>query len=442
MSSVYQRGDRWYLRFRDHTGKWRDQRCAARSKTEARRLADDLQRKCERQRLGLEAVPDADGGGTFSALITWWLLTYSKASPSHSRNESTLKHLLDSELAPLRLVDVTSGKIESFLQGKSEDLGPQSINHLRRFILTAFNRAKRAGRFTGPNPAADVQRRKVPRRPYDYLRASEVPLVLGALAPKWRPLFAAALFTGLRRGELLGLRKQDVDLDARLLTVCRSHARDTTKGGHADVIPIASDLLPYLRSAIDASPSDLVFPKEDGTMMRPDVDLEGLLRRTLRRAGIVTGWKHKCRKKGCTHVEDAEDAALRRCPVHNHKLWPTAKVRPLRFHDLRHTTASLLMMAGASPAAVQRIMRHNDPRITMDFYGHLAPDFLRAEVDRLHFAVSPPLAAPVLQTRAERAPTGTPRRATTPQIPRDPLARPRGLEPLTYGSGGRRAGPF
>ncbi len=442
MASVYRKGDRWYLRFRDQTGRWRDRSSAARSKTEARRLVDDLERKCERQRLGLEAIPDVDGGGTFASLLDWWLLTYSKASPSHARNTFTLKkHLLHSELAPMHLVDVTSGKIESFLQAKSGGLGPQSINHLRRFILTAFNRARRAGRYAGSNPATEVERRKVPQRPHDYLRAAEVPLVLAALAPSWRPLFATALYTGLRRGELLGLRKSDVDLDSRLISVCRSHGRDTTKGGHADVIPIAIELLPYLRSAVEASPSALVFPREDGTMMRPDVDLEGRLRRTLRRAGIVTGWTHKCRKQACTHVEHASDALLRKCPVHGHKLWPTAQVRPLRFHDLRHTTASLLMMAGANPAAVQRIMRHHDPRITTEVYGHLAPEYLRTEVDRLQFEppAPPPLAAGLLQPPAKRTPATTPRRSKTPEIPISRVARPRGFEPLTYGSGGRRS---
>jgi hypothetical protein len=43
------------------------------------------------------------------------------------------------------------------------------------------------------------------------------------------------------------------------------------------------------------------------------------------------------------------------------------------------------MMAGANPAAVQRILRHSDPRITTEVYGHLAPGYLRAEIDRLHF---------------------------------------------------------
>jgi len=72
------------------------------------------------------------------------------------------------------------------------------------------------------------------------------------------------------------------------------------------------------------------------------------------------------------------------------------QVRPIRFHDLRHTTASLLMMAGANPAAVQRILRHRDPRLTTEVYGHLAPDYLKGEVDRLSFGVTG-LAEPVEQ---------------------------------------------
>ena len=69
MSSVYQRGSKWYLRYRDHTGRWRDRASAARTKTEARRLADDVERKCERQHLGLEAVVPEDGGGTLDCLL-------------------------------------------------------------------------------------------------------------------------------------------------------------------------------------------------------------------------------------------------------------------------------------------------------------------------------------------------------------------------------------
>jgi integrase len=232
--------------------------------------------------------------------------------------------------------------------------------------------------------------------------------VLAALPTRWRGLFATAIYTGMRKGELLGLRKTDVDLQRRLVAVARSYDRDTTKGGHADVLPIAAELLPYLEAAIDASPSDLVFPKPDGTMASETLSLEIVLRRALRRAGIVTSYRHSCRRHGCGHREEATDAILRRCPTCNMKLWPHGLVRPIRFHHLRHTTASLLMMAGANPAAVQRIMRHSDPRLTTEVYGHLAPGYLRSEIDRLQLAPPAP-ESPRLEVAIETSPFGSSR---------------------------------
>jgi len=388
---VMVRNGRYVLRWKDGTGQRRFVTSNASTKTEAKRLLRELQQQAERQRLGLEALPPEDGGGSLTALLNWWLTSCSTSSPSHARNESVIRtHLLSSELAPLPLTAITSAKVEAFLHRKEQEgLSPQSLNHLRGFLSRAFNTARRLGRYKGQNPISDVQKRRIPKRPPSYLKADEVARLLQALAPRWQPMFATAIYTGLRKSELIGLRKIDVDLDARLLTVSRSRDRDTTKGGHADTIPIAAELVPYLERAIAASPSELVFPRHDGSMMREDVDLVSVLRRAMARAGIVTGWRHLCRRKGCGHVEKASDGSLRRCPVDGRKLWPKPEVRAVRFHDTRHTTASLLMMSGANPAAVQRIMRHADPKLTMDVYSHLAPDYLRAEVDRLAFGVRP-----------------------------------------------------
>jgi integrase len=167
-----------------------------------------------------------------------------------------------------------------------------------------------------------VRRRKIPRRKPDFLRLEEVPLVLHALAPRWRPLFATAIYTGLRKGELFGLRKSDVDLDNRLLYVERSYENETTKGGHGDAIPIASELVPYLRAAMDSSRSELVFPRPDGSMRPPETPVKDVLQRALGRAGVVTGYKLVCRKKGCGHEEVAPQPAERRCPGDGMKLWP------------------------------------------------------------------------------------------------------------------------
>ena len=70
----------------------------------------------------------------------------------------------------------------------------------------------------------------------------------------------------------------------------------------------------------------------------------------------------------------AQEAAPLCNNVQNVGAWVRAVLNP--GDNLRHTTASLLMMAGVNPGAVQRILRHSDPRITSETYGHLQPDYL------------------------------------------------------------------
>lgn len=123
--------------------------------------------------------------------------------------------------------------------------------------------AIKAGMWTGQNPILQVDKRKVPKGLHQFLTFEEVPLVLQALDEKGRPLFATAIYTGMRKGELLGLRRGDVHIDDRTIDVCRSYTNDTTKGGHADLIPLADDLVPFLKTALERSKSELVFPKPE-----------------------------------------------------------------------------------------------------------------------------------------------------------------------------------
>lgn len=388
MASAYKKGNTYYLRFKDFAGRWRSQASKAKTKTEAKRLAHDLEARSERERLGLAPIMQKDGGGPFSELLTWWLDNCSEGKPSHKTNRSAIeKHLLPSALAPLPLTAVTKERIEAFLRLKERDLKPQTLNHLRGYISRTFSEAIAVGKFQGANPASHVEKRAVTRGKIDYLREHEVMPVLNAVPPHWRPVFATAIYAGLRKGELAGLQKADVDLAKRLLTVAHSYDRNTTKGMHVDTVPINEELVPYLAAAIDSSPTTckLVFPGPEDEMRSRGSPVEKVLRRALARAGIVEGYQHVCRYKGCEHQEVAADNDLRRCPVHDHKLWPKALVRPIRFHDLRHTTASLLMMRGADLVAVQRIMRHRDPKTTTEIYGHLAPGYLSSEANKLTF---------------------------------------------------------
>ncbi len=144
----------------------------------------------------------------------------------------------------------------------------------------------------------------------------------------------------MRKGELLGLRNRDVNLQDGTILVARSYDHDTTKGGHADLIPVAGPLRPFLEAAIRDSPSALVFPRLDGSMQPEDVKLDRVLRRALGRAGVVTGYDHRCRRKGCGYSKEAQGNDPGRCTRCNMRLWAKALPRHVRFHDLRHYPAS------------------------------------------------------------------------------------------------------
>ena len=393
MASVFEKHGKYYARWKDAAGRWRKQATACRTKRDAQRDADDLERKSERQRKGLEPMAEDAPQMTFAQLFEWWWKEY--GTRLRGDNEAFARKRLLLPLGGLAMVEVTAAKIEGALQALSDDLSPKSLNGLRGNVHTIFARAIERGLWQGQNPAKAVKRRKVPRKVFDTLKADEVPELLAALTPQWRPLFACAVYTGLRKGELLGLRKSDVDLEEATLTVRRSYDHDTTKGGHADVLPVAPQLQLFLEEAIAASRTDLVFPATDGSMRTGETDLQQVLRRAMGRAGLVRGYLHVCRRKGCGHEKQAEDAELRHCPDCKMKLWPKALPRPMRFHDLRGTTATLLARAGVPLVVAQRMLRHADPRLTANVYTRVDLADLRAGVARL-----PPL-VPTVSPRPE-----------------------------------------
>ncbi len=171
---------------------------------------------------------------------------------------------------------------------------------------------------------------------YGALGSLRIPLIADQMGPYRAPSgpktrWGRRLTDGRLRERSIsrGLRKTDIDLEIGVIMVKRSYDRVTTKGKRSDAIPVAAELRPYLEHALRVSPSDLVFPREDGTMHAETTQLEMVLRRALRKAGLASGYRHKCRKPGSGYVEAAVDPGLRKCPRHkkNNQLWVTQVVR-------------------------------------------------------------------------------------------------------------------
>jgi len=167
-----------------------------------------------------------------------------------------------------------------------------------------------------------------------------------------------------------------------MLTVARSRDADTTKGGRTVTLPTPEPLRPYLETAVRSSRSEWLFPKADGEQRSLDLDLTAVLRRALGRAGIVEGYEHRCRRPRCGHVERASDSAQRRCPKDGRALWLRPLPRPLSFHSLRHTFATLLAKARVHPKVAQQILRHADVETTLAIYTHVDLGDMREALSR------------------------------------------------------------
>jgi integrase len=148
--------------------------------------------------------------------------------------------------------------------------------------------------------------------------------------------------------------KEDVDLRSKEINLTRSYEYDSTKGNREDRLPIPDALVPFLEAAMASSPSEFVFPNVQGEMYPRDTKLNEVVRRGLARAGVVLGYEHICRRSGCGYRLRQEDAEPRWCPRCEMKLWPRAIPKKTRFHDLRHTTATLLLRRASRWASSRR----------------------------------------------------------------------------------------
>ena len=417
MASAWEDSERrgqFIMRYKLASGRLKTERVKAATRTEARRIANELERREDRKRRGLEPANINPEGDTVATLLRWWLDSYSRVRlADHETNESRAKHWFRHSVAHTRLEDVSTALASKVLREIAEPLSEQSYNHVRGILSRAYSLAISEGRWLGANPMAGVRKRKIPKRAYEWLRAHEVVAVLDALDPHYRPLFATAFYTAMRKGELLALLKSDVDFLSRTITVRRNDRRDQTKGGHADVIPMHSELEPYLREAVAVSPSRWVFPLPNGSMRQgKNFRAQDILRRAMARRGLVEGWEHRCRRKGCGHREPHNDQDLRLCPSCGMKLWPVPLRHKIRFHDLRHTAATLMLQAGVKPEVAQRMLRHRDIRTTLGTYAHLEDRWIREQIELLSLGLQEPRIEPRPQEEQLAAathvlPTGT-----------------------------------
>jgi len=251
--------------------------------------------------------------------------------------------------------------ILSCLQGKG--LSPRSINKQLVLSRMIFNRAIVLG-YLQMNPAQYVDRVREPHKEMPFSLPREIRAFLAVLPEEHRTLFIMAILTGLRQAEIFGLRWSDYDHVRSLLFVrphlqsgIRFHGNQTAGSRRSVVVsPVLQNHLMNTEETTGRSAS-LIFTNKAGNPVNGQ--------------NLVTRVFHPALKN--------------------------AGVKRIRFHDLRHTYATLMISAGCNIKVLQRQMGHSSIQTTLDTYAHLLPEAAEGVASRLDEVVFEEGIRPALQ---------------------------------------------
>lgn len=249
-------------------------------------------------------------------------------------------------------------------------LSPQSVVHLHRILHRAMRQATRWG--VVPRNIIDVvDPPRVPRREMAVLTPDEArAFLIGVRAHRLEALFVAAVTTGMRQGELFALQWRDVDVPGRRLTVRRTLLR-TPKGGWMFAEPKTTGSTRQIHLselAIDALRRHWVRQQEER-----------------RRAGNL--WDDH----GLVFT-NSRGQPLSAQNVVQRDFYPLLErlgLPRVRFHDLRHTAATLLLSAGVHPKIVSDLLGHSDIGITLNLYSHVVPGLHERAAATFDLVLSP-----------------------------------------------------
>jgi integrase len=325
----------WVVRYRDPSGKQRTQSFA--KKEEARVFAAGVETSKVR---GLFVAPT---GGRVKFGERWAI--YEKSSvdlrnSTRSRNRTYARTHILPRFENVKIGDITKDDVQEWVNGLvASGLAPATVQKLHQLLARVLQEAVDA-RLIASTPCRNVRLPRVKRIEQRFLEPHEVELLSNCIDQEFRVWVLLAAYSGLRAGELFGLRRSRLDLVAGKVNVRETLVdvngtlewhETKTGAGYRDV-PLPRFLVDeLLEQTAGLGPDDLVFEAPYGGPIRL-----GNFRRRIWAPAIA-------------------DAGL----------------EPLRIHDLRHTAVTFWIAAGASPKEIAVRAGHRSVVTVLDRYGHL-----------------------------------------------------------------------
>ncbi len=344
------------------------------SRRKAEQWAGDIVNAARVGRLILPAaeadMPEGPRPLAFETFAWEWFETYAKPNNKPSEvvgKESTLRVHLIPFFGNLDLREFTARDVERYKVEKIKTLSPKTVNNHLAVLKKLFNSALDWD-LLDRNPIARVKKLREAESEWHFLSREDSERFLASLDGRWRPLFATLLWTGLRLGEALALRREDILWDQEKIVVRRSVFRGqfgTPKSGKPREVPMNSRLKAVLKAAAHDR-SELVFCTPQGGLLDP------------------------------ANVKRPFFAALKR-----------AGLPRIRIHDLRHSFASQLAIAGVPIKVIQELLGHQSMTMTLR-YAHLLPETRRDAVEVLVVPQPPVAAEPVGKPPVTESTPGAP----------------------------------
>jgi integrase len=334
----------------------------AKSKKEALELLRRVQQ--EQQQGTLVEGPQQ----TLGQFLPDWLKTHKQSirPRSYERYEAIIRLHLVPTLGKIKLQKLTPQQLDRlYTQKLEEGLHPTTVTAIHNMLHTALDKAMRLG-LLARNVCELVSPPRVVHKEMKPLTLEQIHALLAAAkGHSLEALFVLAVTTGMRRSELFGLKWQDIDFSKGLLQVRRALIRMPTGGGYKE--------------------SELKTEKSRRSIVLTVKALEALKehhRQQLEaRAKVGNAWQDHdyvfCTPVG-THLTPGHNGL-----VQLKKLLEKANLPNIRFHDLRHSTATLLLSEGVHPKVVQEILGHSEISMTMDTYSHVLPTMQKDAMSRL-----------------------------------------------------------
>jgi integrase len=272
------------------------------------------------------------------------------------------KHLVPT-LGKIRLDQLTPLHVQEMINNRLRaGLSPKTVTYVHQVLRTALGTAVRWD-MVSRNVAKLVDRPRVERKPINPLTPEEARRFLTAIkGQRLEALFSVALALGLRQGEALGLRWTDIDFAAHTLQIRHQLQRIN---GRLTLVPPKTN-------------------KSRRTLVMPPLIAEALREHERRQVGEKIWAGSNWEETGLVFANrTGQPTQARRAIEQFHDALKKAGMRHIRFHDLRHSCATLLLVQGVSPRVVMEVLGHSEIALTMNAYSHVVPELQREAAERM-----------------------------------------------------------